>query len=153
MQTATTQLNGFPAVARPDARILILGSMPSTRSLTEQQYYAHARNSFWKIITQLFQVQTDLSYNDKLLLLQQQGIALWDVIQGCERLGSLDSNINNTSIISNNFNEFFQQHRQIEHLFFNGSKAYNTYQTYVIPHLAEPWRDLAYTRLPSTSRY
>jgi hypoxanthine-DNA glycosylase len=98
-----------------------------TVSLARQQYYAHPRNTFWKIL------------------------ALWDEIQCCERQGSLDSHITNASIVSNDFASFFAQHPHIKHIFFNGSRAYQDYHKRVMPQLAEQWQTLAGTRLPSTS--
>lgn len=144
-------LTGLAAVARIDAQILILGSMPGELSLARQQYYAHPSNAFWKIMANLFDFNPDDNYANKLLALQQHKLALWDVIQSCERQGSLDSNISNASIISNDFAGFFQQHRQIKHIFFNGSRACQEYQKRVLPQLSEPWKSLIYTRLPSTS--
>ncbi len=138
-------------IAQTDARVLILGSMPGKLSLAQQQYYAHPRNGFWKIIAHLFGFNVDLHYADKLLALQQHKLALWDVIQCCERQGSLDSNISNASIISNDFASFFAQHPCIQHIFFNGSCAYQAYHKRVLPQLAEQWQTLAGTRLPSTS--
>jgi len=138
-------------IAQTDARVLILGSMPGKLSLAQQQYYAHPRNAFWKIIAHLFGFNVDLRYADKLLALQQYKLAVWDVIQCCERQGSLDSNISNASIISNDFASFFAQHPSIQHIFFNGSCAYQAYHKRVQPQLAEQWQTLACTRLPSTS--
>ena len=43
---------GFEAVAGPDARVLILGTLPSAVSLATGQYYAQPRNAFWHIISQ-----------------------------------------------------------------------------------------------------
>lgn len=142
---------GFAAVAQADAEVLILGSMPSQLSLTRQQYYAHPRNAFWKIIAHLLGFNSDVSYADKLRALQQHKLALWDVIQCCERQGSLDSHISNVSIISNDFASFLAQHSQIKHIFFNGSRAYQEYHKRVLPQLPEQWQSLACTRLPSTS--
>jgi double-stranded uracil-DNA glycosylase len=139
------------AVAQDDARVLILGSMPGKLSLAQQQYYAHPRNAFWRIIAHLFGFNSDMSYADKLLALQQHKLALWDVIQSCERQGSLDSNISNASIINNDFSSFFADHAHIQHIFFNGSCAYQEYHKRVKPKLAQQWQALACTRLPSTS--
>lgn len=139
------------AVAQADAQVLILGSMPGQKSLAQQQYYAHPHNTFWKILAKLFDFNPDDSYDDKLLALQEHKIALWDVIQSCERQGSLDSNISNASIISNDFANFFAQHTQIKHVFFNGSLAYQAYHKRVMPRLPTSLQNLACTRLPSTS--
>jgi double-stranded uracil-DNA glycosylase len=151
MKQNTGRLISLAAVACCDAQVLILGSMPGNLSLARQQYYAHPRNAFWKIIADLFGFDVELSYADKLLALQQHKLALWDVIQSCERQGSLDSNISHCSIISNDFASFFSQHSEISHIFFNGSCAYQEYHKRVLPDLAEPWQSLGCTRLPSTS--
>ncbi len=145
------KLTSLAAVASADAQVLILGSMPGQQSLAQQQYYAHPRNGFWKIIASLFSFNPDAGYADKLLFLQQHQLALWDVIQSCERHGSLDSNINNRSIISNDFSSFFSHHPQIKHIFCNGSRAYQEYQQRVKPQLPANLQTLPCTRLPSTS--
>lgn len=145
------QPQGFNYVARSNAKILILGSMPSELSLEKQQYYAHPRNAFWQIMARLLGFSIDINYHEKLLALQHQHIALWDVIASCQRQGSLDSNIKQHSIIINNFELFFQHHHAIEHIFFNGNMASQEYRKRVLPNLNPRWQTLPCTRLPSTS--
>lgn len=142
---------GFSPIANVDAKILILGSMPSSVSLQQQHYYAHSGNAFWKIISQLLKFSQKLAYNDKLIALKSHRLCLWDVIQSCERQGSLDSQINKKSIICNDFENFFRQYLQITHIFFNGRCAEQEYNRRVLPILSTKFQQIVCTRLPSTS--
>ena len=132
-----------------NARILILGSMPGRESLKAQRYYAHPRNQFWKIMATLLGFAPDLPYADRLLALQRHGIALWDVMRSCQRVGSLDASIESDTIEAHNFAAFFQRHPAIRSVFFNGATAQASYNKHVLPGL--PALPLQYTRLPSTS--
>jgi len=143
------QDTGFPYSAASDARVLILGSMPSRKSLAEQQYYAHPRNVFWPIMGELFGFDTALPYDRRLHCLRESGIALWDVAHQCVRLGSLDANMCNVQV--NDFGPFFALHPHIHAIFFNGRKSEDMYHRIVLPALSEPWRELPQTCLPSTS--
>ncbi len=82
---------GFPPVAGADARILVLGSLPGDRSISEQQYYAHPQNAFWPIMRELFGIEGDYSVRCKRLI--ENRIALWDVLHSSVRPGSMDSDI------------------------------------------------------------
>lgn len=78
----------------PDARLLIMGSFPGEASLAAQQYYAHPRNQFWRLLSGV--LDDDFAsprYEDRLAKLARHRIGLWDVIIACERKGSLDSAI------------------------------------------------------------
>ena len=143
-------LHSFSPVADVRARVLILGSMPGKLSLQAQQYYAHPRNAFWPILGDLVGAGPDLPYAARLQVLKANGIALWDVLQSCCREGSLDSAIDDTSIIANDFVWFHQIHPNITHVFFNGAKAEACYRKHVLPGLDAAAR-LHYQRLPSTS--
>jgi len=144
-------VKSFSYIADPQAKILILGSMPGVMSLDQQQYYAHPRNSFWPIMLNLLKLPSDLSYSEKTLALMQHYIALWDVLQSCIRPGSLDSAIDMSSVAINDFNHFFRCHPQIQAVFFNGQKAESVFQKRVLPHLSSELQKLTFQRLPSTS--
>ncbi len=142
--------HGFAPVARADARVLILGSMPGAASLAAQQYYAHARNAFWPIMGALFDAGLEQPYGARLARLNVVGVALWDVIARCERSGSLDSAIKPASIEVNDFARLFRSCPQIGHVFFNGSAAETAFRRHVLRHIELP-PALSLARLPSTS--
>lgn len=112
----------FPPIVNENSTVLILGTAPGTKSLEHQQYYASPRNQFWKLIFASFH-ETEIpdSYEQKINFLLKNGIALWDVIAHCERMGSLDSNIKDE--IPNDFQSFFAAYPNIKGLAFNGSKS------------------------------
>jgi hypoxanthine-DNA glycosylase len=125
--------------------------MPSIKSLQAHQYYAHPRNSFWFIMSALFADNRVTDYEEKKALLLNNRIALWDVLKSCQRRGSLDSSITNSTIEVNDFNTFFAEHKSIKAVYFNGARAEQEYRRHVIPALAQKFSTLEYTRLPSTS--
>lgn len=124
--------------------------MPSRQSLARQQYYAHPRNAFWPIVSELLQIEAT-DYRQRAKQLAQGGVALWDVLKACFREGSLDSSIAENSIVPNDFERFFAAHSLIRHLYFNGAKAESVYLRHVKPGLPARWTELPCTRLPSTS--
>jgi double-stranded uracil-DNA glycosylase len=85
---------GLPLIARSDARVFVLGSLPGDASLAAGQYYAHPQNQFWRLLG--FVICRDLqamSYDDRLECLAAKRIGLWDVIGSAHRSGSLDQAI------------------------------------------------------------
>jgi hypoxanthine-DNA glycosylase len=139
----------FDPVADYNAEILILGSMPGQASLTACQYYANPRNAFWQIMAKVLGFAQDCAYESRLQELTTAHIALWDVLQSCTRIGSLDTNIDTDSITANNFKGFFQTHKNIRTVLFNGAKAESAYRKYVMPSVTT--LAINYIRLPSTS--
>ncbi|AKQ55417.1 G:T/U mismatch-specific DNA glycosylase [Bordetella hinzii] len=144
-------LRGFAPAARADARILILGTMPGAVSLARGEYYAHARNAFWRIAQALFGVNAEAPYEDRLRALQEAGVALWDVLAACERPGSLDSAIVAASAVPNDFAGFLARHPRLEVIGLNGAKAAQLYRRHVTPMLAGRDGGLRVVALPSTS--
>lgn len=118
--------------------------MPGVESLRQNQYYAHPRNAFWRIMFELLGEELTEDYNRKTDMLLKHGIALWDVIHQCLRNGSLDSNIRNDE--PNDFETLFQDNPNIKRIFFNGAKSYEIYKKKVGFD-----EDKEYIRLPSTS--
>jgi hypoxanthine-DNA glycosylase len=147
------QIKGFQPIADKDAKILVLGSMPSDISLKKQEYYGFRHNTFWIIMSALFvdnkKVINKYSLRKKMLL--DNNIALWDVLQSCHREGSLDAAIKMDSIKINDFKSFFSIHPAIHKVLFNGSKAETIFKKYVLPEIMEQFGYLQFTRLPSTS--
>jgi hypoxanthine-DNA glycosylase len=139
----------FEPIADSNAEILILGSMPGQESLAASQYYANRRNAFWKIMGQLLGFDPDASYETRLHELKAGHIALWDVLQSCTRIGSLDARIDADSITVNDFQGFFRTHDKIRAVLFNGAKAESAYRQYVLPTVSTA--PISYLRLPSTS--
>ena len=89
-------IQSFLPIIPNNPTVLILGTMPGIASLQQQQYYGHPRNHFWKIIAHLYNSnEIPTHYEDRKNILLQNNIALWDVLEFCEREGSLDIAIKN----------------------------------------------------------
>lgn len=112
----------FPPIIDNNSRIIILGSIPGVKSLEKQQYYGHPQNKFWKIIFELFNENFTDNYEEKINILKKHRIALWDVIDSCERKGSLDSEIKNEA--ANQIEQLLENYPNIEAVFCNGGKSY-----------------------------
>lgn len=123
-----SKINGLPPIIRQDARILILGSMPSVESLRTNQYYGNPRNHFWRIIYTIFTIDVEEDYSHRVAFIKEKRLALWDVIHSCERKGSLDSNIKNER--PNDIQGLFEKYNKIEAVFFNGTMARKTFFKY-----------------------
>jgi hypoxanthine-DNA glycosylase len=138
--SSSSQLTGLAPVIAPDTRILILGSFPGAASLAAQQYYAHPRNQFWKLVGAL--VGEDLHalpYAARLPRLLAHRFGLWDVLAGCEREGSLDSAIRKPA--ANDFERLRHLCPELDTVGFNGQTsgkfapqfAEQGYRTVVLP--------------------
>lgn len=138
---------GFPPIARIDARVLILGSLPGRASLQAREYYAHPRNAFWMIMREI--AGATGGYASRCRALQQRRIAVWDVLSHSVRPGSLDSDIDMKSAVPNDFEGFFTAHRDVRLVAFNGKKAQQLFTRYVRPSQADG--DMVFALLPSTS--
>ena len=143
-------LHSFAPIADDSSQLLIVGSMPGKASLQAKQYYAHPRNLFWKIIGSFFDFDPASPYEIRIAKLLGERIALWDVLESCTRKSSLDSDIDNSTIVPNDFEAFLQAHPAIRGIYFNGVKADDSYRKHVLAGIPANL-DISYHRLPSTS--
>lgn len=149
MERSETQ--GFPPIAGPGARVLILGSLPSVRSVEKQQYYGHPQNAFWRVMDVLFGAGLGMPYADRVATLVRNRVAVWDVLAASIRPGSLDSAIDESKARPNDFNQFLREHPDIGLVCFNGKAAARLYDRLVAPALEKGSNTYEYQTLPSTS--
>lgn len=109
----------------PEARVMIVGSMPSVKSLADAQYYAHPRNAFWPILFDVFGVTPTDDYEAKKAMIRGNGLALWDAAQSCEREGSLDSNMRDVAY--NDFASLYAHCPHIHTVLCNGGTAHTLF--------------------------
>lgn len=131
--------------------MLILGSLPSVKSLETGQYYGHPRNAFWPIMGKLFGAGLDLEYNKRRTIMIEHRIAIWDVLAASERPGSMDAAIDVTSATANDFGAFYRSQANIELVCFNGKAAASFFQQLVAPALENGSNTPDYQTMPSTS--
>ncbi len=110
IMTGGSWVCSFKPIIDPHAQLIVLGSMPGVRSLSADQYYAHPQNAFWRIMADVLGFEIEASYVERVAALQSAGIALWDVLQACQREGSLASSIMSTTQVVNDFNAIFQDY-------------------------------------------
>ena len=139
-------IEGLPPIVGVGARSLILGNMPSVMSLGAHQYYANPRNAFWRITGEICGFDADDPYDARTAALTAHGIAVWDVLRSCRRVGSLDSAVEPDTMVANDFDQLFDRHPSITRVFFNGAAAEKNFN-----RLVRVAPDLRYRRLPSTS--
>ena len=85
----------FPPLYDKDSQILILGSFPSVKSREQMFFYGHPQNRFWEVIAGVFGEKVPETIEEKKRLILKHHLALWDVIAGCEIVGSSDASIRN----------------------------------------------------------
>ncbi len=142
-------LQSFDPVTPAGAVCLILGSMPGVASLEAHQYYAHRQNAFWKILQSIFGGSIE-TYTERLQILDNNKIALWDSLKYCHRPGSLDANIDKNSVQCNDFENLLQQYPTIKIIAFNGKAAEKWFRKLALPCLSAPER-YTLVSLPSSS--
>jgi double-stranded uracil-DNA glycosylase len=142
-------LTSFAPIGDARATRLILGSMPGATSMAAGQYYAHPQNAFWPIMAGLIGVDVGAPYALRVAALVEARVVLWDVLQSCERVGSLDASIRRDTEAANDFAGFFAERSLLRQVFFNGAAAETSFKRHCAGLLCES--RLRFVRLPSTS--
>ena len=133
----------FEPIFDEQSRILILGTLPSVKSREGQFYYHHPQNRFWKVLAQICKTQTPETIAEKKAMLLSNGIAIWDVVQSCDIIGSSDSSIKNVTPADL---LVILKKAPVKTIFLNGGKAWELYQKY-----CKEMTELPVVKLPSTS--
>lgn len=133
----------FPAVVDSKSRILILGSVPSIKSVENNFYYMHPKNRFWKVLSAIFDVDLySATVDERISFLLESKIALYDSVEECDIEASKDSAISNVvpadipSLVAKS---------EISHIYCNGKASLH----YLLS--AYPEYEGITTLLPSTS--
>jgi hypoxanthine-DNA glycosylase len=113
---------GLPPIARRDARLFVLGSLPGDASLAARRYYAHPTNQFWRLLGMAIGEELhQLDYEQRLERLAQRKVGLWDVIASASRAGSLDQAIR--AAAHNRIEHLLRDFPELRAIAFNGSTA------------------------------
>ena len=140
------KLQSFAPVIGNQPRVLIVGSMPSKKSLKEQEYYGNPRNHFWPIMYHILNERAADTYSEKLHLMKKHHLALWDTVGYCYRQGSLDMHIQQEE--PNDIAGLLKAYPSIQLIACNGSKAYQMFHKFIAPALQQ---EIDVIKLPSTS--
>lgn len=142
---------GFPPIADSAATVLVLGSLPSVRSIEAHEYYAHPQNAFWRIMGKIVGAGPELPYQKRTELLRENRVAVWDVLASSVRPGSMDSDIDESTANANDFSSFFKTYADIRLVCFNGQKAAGLFEKLVLSKHPTLMQGMRFETLPSTS--
>ena len=123
--------NSLLPVIDSNSNILILGSLPSDKSIEKSEYYGNKTNQFWNIITLIFNNEKIIfrNYDEKLKYLHEHHIALWDVYSSAIRKGSLDNNIQNGKF--NDIIGILKRYPNITKIATNGRASQKGFEKYL----------------------
>lgn len=139
--------HGFSFISAENPKIMVLGTMPSVKSIKNAFYYAHPRNAFWPIMSFITGAPVE-TRAQKIALIEDNQLLLWDVLSECSREGSLDSAIKHPQ--ANDFAALFEHYKSLEVIVFNGQKAAQLFQRLVIKKQSIP-STISFITLPSSS--
>lgn len=126
--TAEHYTHEFAPVVDGECRILILGSFPSVKSRAQGFYYGHPQNRFWRVMAAVLSEELPVTIDEKRDMLLRNHVALWDVLEECDIVGSSDSSITNERPADI---AWLLGESRITHIFTNGATAGRLYEKYL----------------------
>ncbi len=110
----------FSPIVFKDTKTLILGSFPSIKSIENNFYYTHPQNQFWKILSSITAYPIN-NRDQKIWLLKEAKLGLWDMISSCSRENSADCSIEDEEV--NDIAALLERYPSIETIAFTGRKS------------------------------
>jgi hypoxanthine-DNA glycosylase len=129
------RVSSFPPQVGERCRLLVLGTVPSVRSLELQESYGHSQNLFWQFMGEFFDAGRELPYPERIARLHARGIGIWDVYAQVERPGSLDASIVRTSEVANAIPDLLERNPTIRAIALNGGKAAEGFRRHIAPEI------------------
>ncbi len=137
----------IPIFIDNDSEVLLLGSLPSSKSREEGFYYAHKRNRFFLVLSRVFKENEPLSIEERKAFLKRHKIALYDVVYECDIHASSDASITNVKTIE--IKNILARYPNIKKIGINGGKAKALFDKYLLKDIDLTKIQIYY--LPSTS--
>lgn len=140
----------FEPIIDDGSEMLILGSMPSVRSRSDNFYYSNPTNRFWKALSAVFKEDfVGVGSAEKRALLLKHRVALFDVFSCCEmkkERSSMDGDIRKQK-----FNDIPRliKDSKINRIFITSKRAYLEFLRKFGKEMRE--RNLEIINLPSPS--
>ena len=115
----------FDPVFDKNSLVLILGSFPSVKSLEMGFYYGNKQNKFWKVLENIFQTKIGDNIEAKKDFLLKKHIALFDIIQGSDLIGSSDKNLEKSQYKISDISKLLPPNTKVIKILCNGKTAFN----------------------------
>ena len=130
MEKISERVYGFDADIRQNSKVLILGTLPSPKSLSHQKYFDNPTNKFWSILFLACGKTNEDSTSDdaRARLLDEYSIAIWDVLESAIRETARDADLYDE--LPNNLPQLLANHSNLKLLLFHSNSAYKYFHRF-----------------------
>ncbi len=102
--------------------------MPGPEALRRREYYGFPGNHFWHVLPEIFKAPPPSNYREKIRLLKEHRVAVWDVAKSCTRRGASDSTMRD--VMPNDISRLIRRYPNLRTIFVNGKKAEKLFNQY-----------------------